>query len=94
MGIDCEGATVKGHEGTFRTNGHVVLYLDRKDKGWVTRGNTFVKTHGIVHLRFIRFTPCKFYLKGKNANKEKMHSQATYTTPIRMSGAGTQTSGF
>ena len=50
--------TRKGHEGTFWGDGNV-LYLDR---GLGYAGYAFVKSHRIVHLRFVPFIVCKFCL--------------------------------
>lgn len=51
------GSLLKSHVGTFRYNGYLL--------GVGLHGCVFINIHYIVHLGFMQFNVCKFYLKCK-----------------------------
>lgn len=54
-----QGITGKKNEGSSWSDGNI-LYFD-----WgVYMGTMYVRTYGILHLRSVHFTQCKFHLWG------------------------------
>lgn len=69
------GLTTNGKEGTLGGDAYV-LYLDFNGShaGMYT---TCVKTHQILHLKWVNFMLCKLYFNKADKNEEKQTNQKT-----------------